>query len=127
MRTFIKLLGCLLLCVIMSCEAQKSKLESMPITELTFEEFEEGILLDVRTKEEFNEGHLSGALNIDFLQDNFAEQVHMLNKKKTLYVYCKSGNRSAKAAKILIDEGFKHVINLEGGITAWQEIQSKVQ
>lgn len=78
-------------------------------------------LLDVRTAEEFAEGHLEGALNVDINQETFLQDAKtVLETEKPVAVYCRSGRRSAKAAEILIKEGFK-VTNLEGGILAWTE------
>ena len=79
------------------------------------------VLLDVRTAEEFEEGHLQNALNIDVKQDGFVEKAKStLPADKTIAVYCRGGRRSANAASMLSKEGFK-VVNLEGGITAWKE------
>ncbi len=55
------------------------------------------VLLDVRTPEEYSNGRVRGAKNINFLADNFEEQVNKLDRKKTYYLYCASGNRSGKA------------------------------
>ena len=78
-------------------------------------------LLDVRTPEEYAEAHLAGAHNLDVTQDDFeSKAIASLPKDKTIAVYCRSGKRSAMAADKLEDAGF-HVINLEGGITAWSE------
>ena len=79
------------------------------------------VLLDVRTAEEFNDGHILNAINIDVRQDGFVEETKAtLPIDKTIAVYCRSGKRSANAAGILVKEGFK-VVNLEGGIMAWKE------
>lgn len=79
------------------------------------------VVLDVRTAEEFVDGHLAGAVNIDYRQDNFVEQaVVRLPKDKTIAVYCRSGRRSAGAAELLAEKGYK-LVNLKGGILAWQE------
>ena len=79
------------------------------------------VVLDVRTAEEFDEGHLQDALNIDVKQEGFVEKAKSaLPADKTIAVYCKGGRRSANAAAMLSKEGFK-VVNLEGGITAWKE------
>ena len=79
------------------------------------------VLLDVRTAEEFGEGHLQDALNIDVKQEGFVEKAKStLPADKTIAVYCRGGRRSATAAAMLSKEGFK-VVNLEGGITAWKE------
>ncbi|WP_298935918.1 rhodanese-like domain-containing protein [uncultured Prevotella sp.] len=80
-------------------------------------------LLDVRTVEEYNEAHISAdsVINIDELQPDFMTKARkVLDKGKTVAVYCRSGRRSADAAKKLSDEGYK-VIDLKGGILEWQE------
>ena len=79
------------------------------------------LVVDVRTPEEVDEGHLVGALNINFLGEGFAEEIQKLNKKKTYLLYCRSGSRTRKAADLMQKSGFKHVYMLEGGITAWKE------
>ena len=78
-------------------------------------------LVDVRTEEEFGASHLKDAQNICVTMDNFKERVKGLDKNKPVYVYCKSGGRSAKAAKILTEIGFTKVFDLQGGITNWEE------
>ena len=79
------------------------------------------VLLDVRTENEFNEGHLLNALNIDIKQNNFLEKAKAaLPIDKTIAVYCRSGVRSRIAANKLSNEGYK-VVNLKGGIIAWKE------
>lgn len=79
------------------------------------------VVLDVRTKEEFAEGHLPRAVNIDVLDSvNFIQQIQSLRKNKTYVVYCRSGKRSVKASEMLINNQFKHIYNMEGGILAWK-------
>lgn len=76
-------------------------------------------LIDVRTPEEYKEGHIKGAKNIDFFSEDFVEQFEEMDKNEPVYIYCRSGNRSAKASKKLSDAGFKNIIDLEGGYKAW--------
>ena len=84
------------------------------------------VVLDVRTAEEFNEGHIEGALLIDWKQDGFMEKAKAtLPKDRTIAVYCRSGRRSAGAAELLAAEGYK-VVNLLGGILAWKETNRPV-
>jgi len=84
------------------------------------------VVLDVRTAEEFKEGHLEGAVNIDYKQGDFVEQaVVRLPKGRMIAVYCRSGRRSAGAAELLAKEGYR-VVNMKGGIIAWQEAQMPV-
>jgi rhodanese-related sulfurtransferase len=94
---------------------------------LSTTEFKQGIskdsvqLVDVRTALEFQSGHIKGALNIDFLKSNqFLEDVHKLDKEIPLYLYCRSGGRSNKAARQLISLGFKEIYDLQGGYLGWK-------
>lgn len=85
------------------------------------------VLLDVRTAEEYNDGHIQNAINIDVKQDGFIEEAKStLPTDKTIAVYCRSGKRSAKAAGLLAKEGFK-IVNLEGGIMAWKNAGMPVE
>lgn len=77
-------------------------------------------VLDVRTPGEWNRGHLSAAQLMDFYQDNFRSEVDKLDKEQTYIVYCAVGGRSGEAAKMMHDMGFRHVINMAGGIEAWR-------
>lgn len=79
------------------------------------------IVLDVRTPGEYLEGHISIAENIDYKNENFRSELEKLNKKKTYYLYCRSGSRSANSRQIMIELGFKNVYNLDGGINAWKK------
>lgn len=79
------------------------------------------VLLDVRTPEEFAEGHLDGALNIDVKNPDFAEQIRQLDTSKTYFVYCRSGRRSITACDTLLSSGFVKLYELDGGILSWQE------
>ena len=78
------------------------------------------VVLDVRTVDEFKEGHIEGAVNIDQAQGDFVGQVKTaMSTDKTIAVYCRSGRRSANAAGKLAAEGYK-CVNLKGGIIAWK-------
>jgi rhodanese-related sulfurtransferase len=78
-------------------------------------------LVDVRTADEFNEGTIGKAQNIDYLSEDFTVKLKNLNKDEPVYVFCRSGNRSEKARKIMLDLGFKEVYDLQGGYNAWQQ------
>lgn len=80
----------------------------------------DGLLLDVRTDQEYAAGHLEGSTQIDFYSPDFQEKIKQLNPETTVYVYCRSGGRSGETAKLMKELGFKAVYNLEGGIGAWQ-------
>ena len=66
-------------------------------------------LIDIRTPGEFTGGYIEGAININFFDRDFNDQMAKLNKDKELYIYCRSGNRTGKAAKRLKDQGFTKI------------------
>lgn len=92
-----------------------------------FEQNDEAQLLDVRTDQEYAEGHIAGAVNIDIFAADFDQQVQKLDKSKPVYVYCRSGRRSANAMARMRDAGFTEIHNLQGGIMAWQQAGKAVQ
>ena len=71
-------------------------------------------LVDVRTPEEYGEGHLSHSKNIDFRSTDFKTQISKLDRSKPVYLYCRSGNRSGKAADTLQTLDFKAAYNIGG-------------
>lgn len=78
-------------------------------------------LLDVRTPNEVNQGSIKTAIFINYFDEDFKEQsLEKLNKTKPVYLYCRTGNRSGKAAKILKENGFE-VYNVLGGYTKWKQ------
>ena len=77
-------------------------------------------LIDVRTLGEFNEGHLKNAMLIDYLSDDFSENIKKLNPDKAVYIYCRSGKRSSKSAKHFKETGFSEIYNLKGGVLEWE-------
>ena len=92
----------------------------------TFRRSENVVILDVRKADEFAEGHIKGAVLIDQFQSDFVEQAKAkLPKDKIIAVYCRSGRRSANAAGILADVGYK-CVNLKGGILAWKKANMPV-
>jgi rhodanese-related sulfurtransferase len=84
-------------------------------------------LIDVRTPEEFTEGHLPNAINIDVNGSDFITKTSKLDKDKPVMVYCKMGGRSAKAAANLKEQGFKDVSDLDGGITSWKDAEKTIE
>ena len=77
-------------------------------------------LIDVRTPGEYNRSHLKKAVNINMYSTNFLTEIGKLDKNREVYLYCQIGNRSRYAAKILSQQGFTKVYDLEGGISNWQ-------
>ncbi|MBT8297534.1 MAG: rhodanese-like domain-containing protein [Maribacter sp.] len=107
----------ILLLFVVGCSQIKGK----KITEVSQSELDTVVLVDVRTPKEFNAGHLENALNIDWYNDSFTKEFEKIDKNKTIYLYCRSGKRSADATNYLDSLGYKKVVNLEGGYLAWVE------
>lgn len=84
-------------------------------------EKEDYVILDVRTKDEFNAGHLKSAANIDFYGNSFQDDIDELDKRKKYLLYCRSGNRSRQTMFMMRDLGFEEVYNLAGGIISWKD------
>nr|WP_315208945.1 thioredoxin domain-containing protein [uncultured Flavobacterium sp.] len=108
--------------VVLSCNGQNSK-EIKTIDSKTFAEKMAATpnpqILDVRTPEEFTSDHIDNAKNINWLGTTFVSDVEKLDKSQPVFVYCKSGGRSQKAAEKLNELGFKTIYQLDGGILKW--------
>lgn len=110
------------LALLFSCNAQTSKnIESVnpEVFAAKIKKTANAQILDVRTPEEFTSEHLDNATNINWLGDDFEKNAQKLNKSEAVFVYCKSGARSAKASAKLEALGFKKIYQLEGGILKW--------
>ena len=106
----------------MSCHSlAQTGYKNAPIAQLTkLKNEKKAAVIDVRTPAEWQEGVIEGAtLFIDFKGANFEQQIAKLDKSKTYIVYCRSGGRSAGASQVMFDNGFKNVINMQGGIMSW--------
>lgn len=79
------------------------------------------VVLDVRTPEEYNLGHLQKAVNIDFYAKDFKDKLLALDRNKTYFLYCHSGNRSGQALDIMKAADFKKLSHLKNGIKSWDE------
>ena|SRR5690606_12033117 len=85
----------------------------------------EKMYIDIRTPEEFSEGTIPHALNIDYYADDFSDKMQQFDKDQELIIFCKSGGRSSEALILLKDLGFKNVEEYEGGYDAFLEEASK--
>jgi rhodanese-related sulfurtransferase len=120
-----------------AADKEKSKVEAQAsdrkVKNIDVEQFDKltktqtNVVLDVRTKKEFQEGHLPGAVHMDFNGDNFDQEIAKLDKNKTYLVHCGAGGRSSRACKKMEQGGFKSLYNMEGGLTAWQKAGKPVQ
>lgn len=101
---------------------------------ISVQDFAKGIsrnniqLLDVRTQNEYNSGHLKNAFLVDWIDKQaFSQRIQYLDKNKPVYTYCLSGGRSQAAAQWLQQQGFKEVHNLDGGMIAWKNENEPVE
>ena len=86
------------------------------------------VVLDVRTKKEFDAGHIPGAINLDWNGPDFAKQAAELDKSKTYLVHCAVGGRSAKACNLMANKlQFNHCFNLESGFKGWEKAGKPVE
>ena len=85
------------------------------------------VVLDVRTEDEFNSGHVPGAINLDYTSSDFRERLAKLDKSKTYLVHCAAGVRSAKACGVLDKASFTNLVNLEPGFSEWEKAGKPVQ
>lgn len=74
-------------------------------------------IIDVRTKDEYEQGHIKGAVNLDFYQNDFDGEIKNLSRNDKYLIYCKTGPRSEKALEIFKNNQFKEVYYLLGGYT----------
>jgi rhodanese-related sulfurtransferase len=101
------------------CSSSSNAID-LSVTEFSAKVAEAGVItLDVRTPSEFAEGFIEGARLIDFQSGNFENEIAALDKNATYAVYCRSGNRSGQAAKVMQDAGFSNVFNMNGGVIEW--------
>jgi rhodanese-related sulfurtransferase len=78
------------------------------------------LILDVRTPDEVAQGYIPGTtLFLDINTDDFETKLDQLDQSKKYIVYCKSGGRSSRAVETMSSKGFKHIFELEGGISSW--------
>jgi rhodanese-related sulfurtransferase len=100
--------------------SSSSSANNLSVDEFSAKAAEPGVVtLDVRTPGEFAEGYIQGARLIDFQSGNFENEIATLDKNATYAVYCRSGNRSGQAVKVMQDAGFTSVFNMNGGVIDW--------
>lgn len=103
---------------------QTSAIQSMSNTHLKSEAFLSRIkepnmtIIDVRTADEYNIGHIDGSINMDFYSPDFVSELKKLDKEKPYSIYCRSGSRSAKALEMMSALGFTNIADLDGGYSS---------
>ncbi|MDP1719471.1 MAG: rhodanese-like domain-containing protein [Candidatus Nanopelagicaceae bacterium] len=106
--------------VLSGCSSSSGSVTSMDAQSFSKKTQEAGVVtLDVRTRGEFSQGHIAGAINIDVESDTFQNEVSKLDKTKTYAVYCQSGRRSGIATDEMKKLGFEHLFNLSNGMNDW--------
>ena len=108
------------LLLVYSCQIFESK-DINVISDTQFIEIQDTdyILVDVRTIEEYESGHIQDAINFDFYSGSFQKEILSLDKSSSIILYCRTQNRSTKTANYLKENGYKEITVLEGGITSW--------
>lgn len=102
------------------CSSNKGAITNMNAKDFsTITQQSDVVILDVRTPGEFSQGHIDGAMNIDVEASTFDSEIAKLDKSKTYAVYCHSGRRSGIATQSMAKMGFKHLYNLENGLSDW--------
>lgn len=91
------------------------------------DKFKDLKIIDVRTKEEFDMGHIKNSINIDFYDYGFNSLLQKLDKGEQYLLYCRTGGRSATALSLMINMGFQNVFNMEGGIMEWVRMQNPIE
>jgi phage shock protein E len=108
-----------------SCKAQTMREETQNFSHIIAQSFADqlagGVVIDVRTPEEYVTGHMANAMLLDISAPDFKQRIGKLDRNVPYYVYCRSGNRSRTALEIMKIAGFAEVYGLEGGIIAWQK------
>ncbi len=106
-----------------------NKFQSSGLVNLNSEDFSnhikndaQSIIIDVRTKVEYEQGHIPNAKLIDIYLPTFTYEILELDKNKSYYLYCRSGSRSYHAGLFMIENGFTNVFNLKNGVLDWNEV-----
>jgi rhodanese-related sulfurtransferase len=113
----------LLIILFVACSAPVEGIDILPCKDFDkkVQATENAQLIDVRTPGEFSSGTIGAAVNVDYNADNFKAEMDKLDKDRTVFVFCAKGGRSASAATICKELGFKTIYDLEGGYTAWSQ------
>ena len=116
-----------------NCNNQNSSKTGAPlgeISQISAAEFKEKsvnqTIIDIRTPQEYGQGYIEGAININYFDRSFLDQVSKYDKSKPIFIYCRSGNRTSSASKKLLKLGFTEVYDLQGGIISWARDKNEI-
>ncbi len=120
MEAIKRIVSCLAIVLLIGCGKQVQSMQTLEQSDFaTLVNEEDCQIVDVRTADEYAKVHLKKSINIDFKQPNFAERcAAILEKRKVVAIYCRSGKRSNAAGRILSDMGYD-VREMGGGILEW--------
>ena len=106
--------------ILSACSSNSSAVTNLGAQEFLSKTQSAGVVvLDVRTAQEFQQGHIQGAMNIDVEGTSFESEIAKLDKGTTYALYCQSGRRSGVASQIMSKSGFTSLFNLQNGIQSW--------
>lgn len=115
------LVSLMLLAIIVTCAKPKEESPQLEQTTINIlkQKPSDGVILDVRTPQEFSKGHVQGAVNLDFLAEP-SEELKGLDKNQKYYVYCAGGVRSGKMVTQMKEMGFSKLVDLNDGFSSWE-------
>ena len=102
-----------------SCNFLTPEINFISSSDLNELEEAEYILIDVRPTDEYQSGFIQNAINIDYYSEMFNSDILSFEKDSKIILYCRTNNRSAKSANLLLDNGYRDINVIEGGITSW--------
>jgi len=114
-----------------SCKTSRWRILKAQLNNLAAQDFskkmtesKEPLLIDVRTEQEFASGHLNSAININYLSEDFWDQIEQLDTDRDIFVYCRTGRRSIRACTLMKNGGFDNdrLFNMDGGYALWLEM-----
>ena len=102
---------------------EETKIENIKAMEAAkiLKENPDMMILDIRTPEEFNSGHIPASINIDYKAKNFESELKKLDPSKSYLMHCRSGRRSRSALEIFRKLEFGHIIHIDDGILGWKK------
>lgn len=127
MDTIIKWVTCLFICLLISTSCEQQDVISISAKEVQeiVQTDHDYTIVDVRTPEEYSDGTLPGAINIDVKSEDFEKQIEQLDKNESYILHCRSGKRSRMAYVKMEQAGFKHIINMDGGYLEYSALSNE--
>ncbi|MEO9484519.1 MAG: rhodanese-like domain-containing protein [Ekhidna sp.] len=116
------------LSILIGCSsAQQKAVESISAKRLVELQNDGVTVIDIRTKKEYDQGHIPGVVLVDFFSSDFLDQMKKFDRDKPIVIHCASGGRSGKASKMLQEEGFTTIYDYAGGFSDWSSKGMKIE